>query len=108
MFVSGTKLMVKKGSPIQSFRDLRGKTVAVTAGTTNEQAMRDLDKKFGIGMKLVSLRDHAESFEEVLSGRADAFATDDVLLYGLIARRNPPDALRRVGHCLCYDPSRTM
>ena len=31
MFVSGTKLMVKKGSPIKSFRDLAGKTVAVTA-----------------------------------------------------------------------------
>src|SRR5262249_1401256 len=30
IFVSGTKLMVKKGSPIQSFRDLKGKTVVVT------------------------------------------------------------------------------
>ena len=31
MFVSGTKLLVKKDSPIQSFRDLPGKKVAVTA-----------------------------------------------------------------------------
>ena len=38
----GTKLMVKKGSPIKSFRDLDGKTVAVTGGTTNEKTMRDL------------------------------------------------------------------
>ena len=104
MFVSGTKMMVKKGSPIQSFRDLRGKTVVVTAGTTNEQAMRDLEKKFSVGMKLVSMRDHAESFEEVLSGRADAFATDDVLLYGLIARSSRRADLQVVGEFLSYDP----
>ncbi len=36
MFVAGTKLLVKRGSPIQSFRDLNGKNVVVTAGTTNE------------------------------------------------------------------------
>ena len=41
IFVAGTKLLVKKGSPIKSFRDLGGKTVVVTAGTTNEKTMRD-------------------------------------------------------------------
>ena len=37
IFVAGTKVMVKWGSPISSFRDLAGRTVAVTAGTTNEK-----------------------------------------------------------------------
>src|SRR5262249_11653149 len=32
MFVTGTKLMVKRGSPIKSYRDLKGKVVVVTAG----------------------------------------------------------------------------
>ena len=45
MFVAGTKLLVKRGSPIQSFHDLNGKSVVVTAGTTNEAAMRRLDRK---------------------------------------------------------------
>jgi glutamate/aspartate transport system substrate-binding protein len=53
IFVSGTKLMVKAGSPIKSFRDLPGKTVVVTAGTTNEQAMRDLAKRFRLDFRLV-------------------------------------------------------
>ena len=39
IFVSGTKLLVKKNSSIKSFRDLAGKKVAVTAGTTNEKTM---------------------------------------------------------------------
>ena len=45
IFVSGTKLLVKKGSPIRSYRDLAGKTVVVTAGTTNEKAMRELARE---------------------------------------------------------------
>jgi glutamate/aspartate transport system substrate-binding protein len=39
MFVAGTKLMVPKASTISSPTDLKGKTVVVTKGTTNEQAM---------------------------------------------------------------------
>jgi len=104
IFVSGTKLMVKRGSPIRSFRDLRGKTVVVTAGTTNEGAMRGIQKKFGIDFKLVAARDHAESFAMVAEGKADAFATDDVLLYGLIAKNNARGKYQVVGEFLSYDP----
>ena len=39
MFVAGTKLMVPKASTISAPKDLQGKTVVVTKGTTNEQAM---------------------------------------------------------------------
>jgi glutamate/aspartate transport system substrate-binding protein len=104
IFVSGTKLMVKRGSGIKSFRDLAGKTVVVTAGTTNEAAMREIERKFGIGFRLQVLRDHAESYAEVAQGRADAFATDDVLLYGLIARNHGEALFEVAGDFLSYDP----
>jgi glutamate/aspartate transport system substrate-binding protein len=104
IFVSGTKLMVKKGSQIKSYRDLRGKTVVVTAGTTNEEALKDIAKRFKIDFKLVTARDHAESFNQVLAGQADAFATDEVLLYGLIAREKAQGAVVVVGELLSYDP----
>jgi glutamate/aspartate transport system substrate-binding protein len=109
MFVSGTKLMVKKGSPIRSFRDLGGKKVAVTGGTTNEKTMRDLNEKFKLGATLVVMRDHAESFAQVTGGQADAFATDDVLLYGLIAENAAKGAdYQVVGEFLSYDPYGVM
>ena len=106
MFVSGTKLLVKKGSPIKSFRDLNGKKIAVTRGTTNEKTMRDLSEKFKLNLSLVVLSDHAESFALVTSGQADAFATDDVLLYGLIAQNKGKiaDSYQVVGEFLSYDP----
>jgi glutamate/aspartate transport system substrate-binding protein len=104
IFVSGTKLMVKAGSPIKSYRDLRGKTVVVTAGTTNEAAMKDLANRFKLDLRLVTARDHAESFAKVLAGEADAFATDEVLLYGLIAREKAQGQVAVVGDMLSYDP----
>ncbi len=37
-------------------------------------------------------------------GKADAFATDDILLYGLIARHKSQDKFRVTGDYLSYDP----
>lgn len=108
MFVSGTKLMVKKGSPIQSFRDLAGKRVVTTAGTTNAKAMADLKDKFKVDMTLLSAPDHAASFRMLSSGQADAFATDDVLLYGLRAQSGAPGDWLVIGDFLSYDPYGVM
>ena len=44
IFVAGTKLMVPKASTVSSDR-FEGKTVVVTKGTTNEQAMHAVDRK---------------------------------------------------------------
>jgi len=74
IFVSGTKLLVKKGSPIRSYRDLGGRKVAVTAGTTNEAALRVLSDKQKLGINIITARDHAQSLETLVAGRADAFA----------------------------------
>jgi len=104
IFVAGTKLLVKKGSPITSFRNLKDKKVVVTAGTTNEKAMRDLGEKFKVPFTLVTRPDHAQSFAELSSGAVDAFALDDVLLYGLVAQNKAQGAYTVVGEFLSYDP----
>jgi ABC-type amino acid transport substrate-binding protein len=46
IFIAGTKLTVKKDSAIKSFRDLAGRSVVVTTGTTNEKTLRELAAKF--------------------------------------------------------------
>lgn len=84
-YLSATKLLVRKDSAIRSYRDLAGRKVAVTAGTTNEPALRALFARLKIDGTLVIGKDHAESFAMVRDGRADALGLDDVLLYGLIA-----------------------
>jgi glutamate/aspartate transport system substrate-binding protein len=103
-FVAGTKLLVRKSSGIQSYRDLGGKTVVVTSGTTNEAALRAIAEKQKLDIKIVTAPDHDKSFDMVASGTADAFATDDVLLYGLIATAKNGADFHVVGEYLSYDP----
>jgi glutamate/aspartate transport system substrate-binding protein len=104
MFVAGTKLMVPKASTISGPADLKGKTVVVTKGTTNEQAMHNIDKKFSLGLNIVTAADHEQSYQMLVDAKADAFATDDILLYGLIARHKAQDKFRVTGEYLSYDP----
>jgi glutamate/aspartate transport system substrate-binding protein len=108
MFVSGAKVMVKNGSPIRTFRDLAGKRVAVTAGTTNEKTLRDLSARFGLKIDLKVAPDHAASFALLTSGAVDAFATDDVLLYGLLAQNKAQADYIVAGDFLSYDPYGVM
>ncbi len=104
MLVTGTKLLVKRNSGYRSYRNLAGKVVVVTAGTTNEAALKALNEKNKLGMNIISARDHEESYSLVASGKAEAFATDDVLLYGLIARHRADADLMVVGEFLSFDP----
>jgi glutamate/aspartate transport system substrate-binding protein len=103
-FVAGTRLLVPRSSGITSYRDLRDKTVVVTAGTTNEAAVRAISDKQRLGIKFLVGTDHAESFAMLKEGKADAFATDDILLYGLVATARLGDQYHVVGEYLSYDP----
>lgn len=91
-FMVSTRLLVKKDSGIKDFPDLKGKNVVVTAGTTSERLIRQLNDKDQMGMQIIAAKDHGESFLILQSGRAAAFMLDDALLAGERAKaRNPND-----------------
>jgi glutamate/aspartate transport system substrate-binding protein len=104
IYVAGTKLLVKRSSGIGSYRDLGGRTLVVTSGTTNEAAMKQLNNKYKLGISIVAARDHDESYAMLADGKADAFATDDVLLYGFIVARKAAAAMAVVGDFITYEP----
>jgi glutamate/aspartate transport system substrate-binding protein len=108
IFIAGTKLLVKKGSPVRSFRDLGGRKVAVTSGTTNEAALRGLARKFKLDFVVVTAADHAASLTLLTDGQVEAFATDDVLLYGFLAQDRLHADYEVVGEFLSYDPYAIM
>ncbi len=91
MFIVGTRLLVRKDSGIQDFPDLKGKNVVVTAGTTSERLIRELNQKQDMKMNIISAKDHGESFLTLQSGRAVAFMLDDALLAGERAKAKRPD-----------------
>lgn len=103
-FFTGTKLLVKKASGIKSYKDLKGKTVVVTQGTTNERAIKGLNDKEKLGMNFIHAKDHNESFLTVDTGRAVAFPMDEILLVGLVANSKNPKDWAIVGDFLSDDP----
>jgi glutamate/aspartate transport system substrate-binding protein len=103
-FYTGTKLVVKKASGIKSYKDLKGKTVVVTQGTTNERAIKSLNDAENLGMSFIHAKDHNESFLTVDTGRAVAFPMDDILLYGLVAQSKNSKDWAVVGDYLSPDP----
>ena len=107
-FYTGTRLLVKSSSPIKSFADLKGRKVVSTTGTTNFQVMRKLNAEKQLGFELISAKDHAESALLVQSDRADAFAMDDILLYGLRASAINPADLAVVGDAVQVEPYAIM
>ncbi len=82
IFVVGTRLLVKKGGPVKDFADLKGKAVVVTSGTTSEVLLHKLNEEKKMDMRIISAKDHGDSFRTLESGRAVAFMMDDALLAG--------------------------
>jgi ABC-type amino acid transport substrate-binding protein len=107
-FYTGTRFLVKAGSPVKKIEDLAGKPVVSTTGTTNYRIMRNLNEEKKIGYELLGAKDHAESALMVQSGRAEAFAMDDILLYGLRASSANPAELAVVGEAIQVEPYAIM
>ena len=102
MFVTGTKLMVRRGSGIRSLRDLDGKTIVLTRGTVQESVVPKIAERQNVKIKFVFGADHNESFKMLADGKADAFANDDVQLYGILADKRAASDFRVVGDFLTY------
>ncbi len=97
IFVIGTRLLVKKGVRIKDFSDLKGKTVVVTSGTTSEVLLNKLNEEKKLDMRIISAKDHGDSFRTLESGRAVAFMMDDALLAGERAKAKKPDNWEIIG-----------
>ncbi|MFP1877937.1 glutamate/aspartate ABC transporter substrate-binding protein [Lonsdalea quercina] len=97
IFIVGGKLLVRKESGIGDFKDLAGKPVVTTAGTTNEILLNQLNDKNAMKMRIISAKDHSDAFRTLESGRAVAFYMDDPLLAGERAKAKRPDQWVIVG-----------
>ena len=107
-FLAGTKLLVRKDAPISSYRDLAGKTVAASIGTTNGDAMKRLAARGTPAFTVVETPDLPAAYDMVANGKAAAFASDDILLSGMIATRPDGKLYHVVGDYLSFEPYAIM
>lgn len=107
-FYTGTRLLTKKTSGVKNYADLAKKKVASTSGTTNAQVIRKYNRDQNLDMDIVLGKDHDDSLLLVESGRAEAFAMDDILLFGLMGNQRNPAEWTVVGDSLQVEPYACM
>jgi glutamate/aspartate transport system substrate-binding protein len=103
-FVTANRLLYKKGSGIKTLADMKGKTIVSTAGTSNLRQITALNNDRQLGMTILTGKDHSDSFLMVETGRAAAFAMDDILLAGLSANSKTPADWEISSEALSVEP----
>jgi glutamate/aspartate transport system substrate-binding protein len=107
-YVEVVRIAVHANSGIKSIKDLNGRSVATTTGTTSVQTLRKNERAQGIDFKEVYGKDHADSFLLLESGRADAFVMDGSILAKNIASSKNPAEFKIVGEELSVEPIACM
>ena len=83
---SGAQLFVKKGSPLKSVADLKGKAIGVTLGTTYEKWVRANIP----GVKIRTYKGVPAMILDVMNGRIDGFVTDRIVGAMAISEKAAP------------------
>lgn len=81
IWVEGASYVSLASAPILRAVDLNGKRVGVIPGTTTDQVLKGLARR-GIVPVFVSVQTHTDGIAAVRDGRADAYATDRLILVG--------------------------
>jgi len=103
-FLTGTKLLVRKGSGIKEIEDLKGKALGSVVGTSNIKILRNLNEEQGLGISMKGYDKYSTAFLALQQGKVQAIGTDDVLLAGLKAKAPNPEDWEIVGRLLSYEP----
>jgi len=82
VFMENTGVLVRTSSEISGVAGLRGKRIAVIAGTTNEVALKKELLRRQLQTSLVLVKDRQEGLMKLESGAVDGFASDKLLLIG--------------------------
>jgi glutamate/aspartate transport system substrate-binding protein len=102
--VDGGSLLATVDSGIGAVKDLAGKRVGVIPNTTTEKALAAALAGASIQATVIPVAIHGEGLEGLEQGRFDAYASDRVLLAGLMTTARDPAKLRLSGEYYSYEP----
>lgn len=107
-YISGVRILTKKNTGVVSLNDLRGKKIALGAGTTSIPLMEKINKERAMNMTLIVEPSFSEALSAVNTGKADAFVLDDLLLFGERSKVSNPQDFDVVGEFLSVEPLAIM
>lgn len=103
-FVETTGLLTKTASGLRSLSDLSGKKIAVVAGTTNERAINAQLKRRQLNVTVLPFKSRDEAIAALEDGKAEAFASDKLLLVGAATKAKDPRTLTLLADQLSFEP----
>jgi len=106
-FLTGTRILVTKDSPIKDFPDLAGKRVGMGSGSTAN--IKGIDRAIASGLikpgcKKVLFEEHNKGFLALQQGKIHAYFTDASILAGMKAKARKTSDWKIVGRYLTYEP----
>ncbi len=83
-FVTGASLLSLGDDKVTSIADLQGKKVGVVEGTTTIDVLKDALKASLTDAEVVPVDSATDAVTSLMSGKIDAFSSDQVVLIGLV------------------------
>lgn len=106
--VDGGSLLATADSGIGTVKDLAGKRVGVIPNTTTEKALATALAAASVQATVTPVGEVAEGLRGLEEGRLDAYASDRILLAGLLSTAKDPAKLRLSGEFFSYEPYALM
>jgi len=107
-FADGGSLMMKRGSRVMGLDDLGGKKIGIVPGTTTERALQNALSRHKVQATMVKLKDHADGVAALMKGKVHAYASDRVILFGLVLGSGNQKNLRLTEELFSYEPYALM
>ena len=96
-YVAGQTALVREDSDVNTFADLKRKTIIIALGSTAEKNIRRILPT----AKIIGYKTNSEAVQAFLEGKGDALSDDDVLLSGFMMD-NP--GFRIIGTRISHEP----
>ncbi len=90
-FLAQTRFVALARNNIHTLEDLRGKSVSVVLGTVNVGEILKVSRERKLNLVSLPVDTVQGAFDLVATGRASAFAMDDILLTTMVAASGHPD-----------------
>jgi glutamate/aspartate transport system substrate-binding protein len=107
IFVAGIRVLVPKGTKVETVKDLGGLPVALSKGTTSEKLFTQLNAS-EVKMQLTTFASNNEAYQALKAGKVRAFPQDDSLLLGMASHDNALDRLDLSSVQLSVEPYAIM
>jgi len=103
-FVTGGSVMSLSGSGVQGISDLAGKKVGVVKDTTTVGQLNSYLTQNLIDAEVVVVSDRKEGMNRLNKGDIDAFASDQIVLIGMVIEALYPKKYSLMNETFSYEP----